>query len=49
MQSTYSVALTGFDEAESSSKLVLLKPIKRLAKIETTKLAIVVQLKLQYF
>ena len=33
MQSIKSVSLTGFNEAYSSSKLVLLKPIERLANI----------------
>ena len=38
MQSIKSVSLTGFNEAYSSSTLVLLKPIERLANIKVRKL-----------
>ena len=48
MQNTKSVALTGFNEAYSSSTLVLLKPIERLAKIKIRKFIVVVQLHLQF-
>ena len=49
MQSIKSVSLTGFHEAYSSSTLVLLKPIERLAHIKFKKFIIVVQLHLQIF
>ena len=46
MQSIKSVSLTGFNEADSSSTLVLLKPIERLANFEVRKLFLLSYLQL---
>ena len=46
MQSIKSVSLTGFNEADSSSTLVLLKPIERLANFEVRKLLLLSDLQI---
>ena len=46
MQSIKSISLTGFNEADSSSTLVLLKPIERLANFEARKLLLLSYLQL---